>query len=250
MKPNPNRILRYLGYEIRRIPQRGQQHLPPDSAEIAVLNRMLKQFASTQPDSSSCSDVGELRRYLSNRRIAFFNDVVRLCQRHRIDLNDKHIADIGSGTGYLLRAIHQAAPTATLTGFDTISEMKGLTKLLCPSAKVVARSLYDVEDNFDVILCTETLEHLIDPNKALSALAKLVNAGGSLVITVPNGRLDQTECGQPRDDGTAYWGHINFWSPESWRLLLKREFGADYRVECGKVATGENFGIIFFPENR
>ena len=250
MKFHPNRVLRYLGFEIQRIRQRGQKLPPPDSTEIVVLNRILKHFASTQPDSSSFSDVGELRRYLSDRRIAFFNEVVRLCQQHGIELNDKQIADIGSGTGYLLRAIHHSAPTATLTGFDTISELKGLTELLCPSARFESRSLYDVEDSFDVVLCTETLEHLVEPNRALNVLAKLVVPGGALVLTVPDGRLDQTDCGKQRDDGTAYWGHINFWSPESWRLLLKRELGPNRHIVCGKLATGENYGIVIFPNNH
>jgi 2-polyprenyl-3-methyl-5-hydroxy-6-metoxy-1,4-benzoquinol methylase len=245
MKLVLNRILRYLGYEIRRIPPRAQQHALPDPDEIAALDQILRQFVKNQPDASACSDIRELRKYLSDSRIAFFQEVIYLCHRHRINLDARRITDIGSGTGYLLRLVHQAAPSAKLSGYDTFGEMMALAKLLCPVASFEVRDLFQLEDKFDVIFCTEILEHLEQPGQALRAVAKLVLPGGALVLTVPDGRKDQQESGARREDGTGYWGHIHFWSPESWRLFLDRELGAHYRIECGQVATGENYGVVF-----
>jgi SAM-dependent methyltransferase len=43
---------------------------------------------------------------------------------------------------------------------------------------------------FDVIWCSEVLEHLFDPGFALSEIHRILNAGGRLLLTVPHhGRL-------------------------------------------------------------
>lgn len=39
--------------------------------------------------------------------------------------------------------------------------------------------------SFDVILCSEVLEHIIDPGMALRELARLLVPGGSLILTAP-----------------------------------------------------------------
>ena len=43
-----------------------------------------------------------------------------------------------------------------------------------------------VEDAFfDVVLCTEVLEHLPDPIKALAELSRVLKKGGQLILTAP-----------------------------------------------------------------
>jgi SAM-dependent methyltransferase len=47
--------------------------------------------------------------------------------------------------------------------------------------------LYDIPEDrqFDNVLCTEVLEHVVDPVRALEKLARLVKPGGQLIITAP-----------------------------------------------------------------
>jgi len=49
---------------------------------------------------------------------------------------------------------------------------------------------------------------------------------GSLLITVPNGRLD------------TFDGHINFWSPESWEVFIKKNTAGN-EVEIGTIQKDE-----------
>ena len=243
---DPNRLLRKMGYEIRRIPVEHSYPPPPD-AERMELEAALHEFARREPADSPCSDAGALRRYLSNRRIALFNDLLEQCHREGIAFAGRGVADVGSGTGYLLRLVGQRASDARLTGYDTFGDLLGLAQRLCPEASFFQRDLFEIATEFDVVFCTETLEHLERPAAALRALFDLVTPGGALVITVPDGRIDQHASGERREDGTAYWGHIHFWSPESWRLFVAGEIGGRARIVFGQCATGENYAMVFRP---
>lgn len=43
------------------------------------------------------------------------------------------------------------------------------------------------DDKYDVIVCSEVLEHLYDPDKLISNFTTLLNKNGIAIITVPNG---------------------------------------------------------------
>lgn len=61
---------------------------------------------------------------------------------------------------------------------------------LVPSGEFRAQSLCDLdaaEEVFDLVLRTEVLEHVRDPETAVEVLARLCAHSGSVVITVPDG---------------------------------------------------------------
>jgi SAM-dependent methyltransferase len=47
--------------------------------------------------------------------------------------------------------------------------------------------LYDIPEDrqFDTVLCTEVLEHVVDPVRALEKLSRLVRPGGRVIVTAP-----------------------------------------------------------------
>lgn len=246
---SPNRLLRLFGLEIRRI-DRPAVFPPPPVGELTALESILATFASSMPTGSACADFDALRSYLDNRRIALFHSLIEVARRAGVEFDGRHVVDVGTGTGYLLRVIAQLAQPASLAGFDTFEEMLGLARLLNPQARIELRSLYAIDETFDLVMCTETLEHLVDPGRALEALYSIVTPGGSLLLSVPDGRHDRLACGERRADGSSYWGHIHFWSPESWSLFLAPHFADDVEIRCDRLSTGENFAAIRKPANR
>lgn len=75
-------------------------------------------------------------------------------------------------------------------------------------------------------------------------MAGILRSNGTLIFTVPDGRLNTQSAGKLREDGSSYWGHIHFWSPESWALFLKDQFPVAKHITTGTVNTTKLFGIV------
>lgn len=169
---------------------------------------------------------------------------IRLIERRRLaiiramvgDGAGQEIAEIGSGGGHVLRMFPRARLTAidvsqvfldtarrNLVGFDA-SFIKGeIDKLALPAA------------SFDRIICTEVLEHTVDPSAILAEIARLLRPDGVAVITVPNdpliNRLKQIVRRTPVGwamGSRIQWGgdiyHLHQWKPAEFEQLLEAHF--------------------------
>jgi SAM-dependent methyltransferase len=248
LKSLVQKALYRCGYRISRIPRPeagAAPQYPVDPEELAELMRDLERFAGTKPGHGSWSDPSGARQYLHDKRLCFYHNLLDVCARHGVRFEPRcDVADIGSGPGYLLRLLSRLQPGCTLTGYDTYADLTELAKTLCPSARFVPKDLFNIEDEqYDVVFNTEVLEHLIRPDLALQHMLTLLRPGGALVLTVPDGRLDTFGAGRRLDNGRGYWGHINFWSPESWEVFVTLNAG-NAETALGTVATGENYAIL------
>lgn len=115
----------------------------------------------------------------------------------------------------------------------------------CPSGTVHDALLEAVEEKYDVIFCTEVLEHMANPTEALLSMFQHLSDTGVLVLTVPDGRQDHHSAGRIREDGSAYWGHVNFWSPESWPCFLQQSVNRSSRIHTCVMKSGENFAAVW-----
>ena len=85
---------------------------------------------------------------------------------------------------------------------------------------------------YDIIFCTEVLEHLLNPWEATHHLENALLPGGTLVLTVPEGRKDHSN------------EHINFWSPESWKAFLDRECSGAKSIDTRVIGGVFNFAVV------
>ncbi|MGD8396193.1 MAG: class I SAM-dependent methyltransferase [Candidatus Eiseniibacteriota bacterium] len=109
----------------------------------------------------------------------------RLARRHRASC----IVDIGCGTGRKLRTLHEAVPDARIIGIDQ------------PPAIDFCRREYDFGDwvvadlespgpppagvTADLIVCSDVIEHLLDPDALLAYITAMSNDETLTVLSTP-----------------------------------------------------------------
>lgn len=125
-------------------------------------------------------------RVADQKRLQFITDVVA----DRIN-NGGKILDVGCGNGII--SIHLGKQGFNVTGIDvsekTIETARNNNPF--PNVRFRVQSAEELEASgelFDVIVCSEVLEHLHDPGALLSVLNASLKEDGILVVTVPNGK--------------------------------------------------------------
>ncbi|NMC00849.1 MAG: class I SAM-dependent methyltransferase [Chloroflexi bacterium] len=174
-----------------------------------------------------------LQHYLNPARLRYYESLVHLLPLETY--HQRHIADAGCGPGYFLLQLRRTVESAgfrpaSLTGFDYSLAALEIARQILPEADFSQLDITTpLERRFDILFCMDVLEHLLYPARALHNLLQMLAPGGALVLAVPNGRYDY------------FAGHVNFWSPESWRVFLETA-GPGYAVTTGLVGNGRLAG--------
>ncbi len=165
-------------------------------------------------------------------RLKFFDIVVAFLNKKKMGIDNKSIIDIGCGTGYFLHTIDNKFSPRELVGIDLSKTAINYAQNRFRKYKFYQFDIYNAfPEQYDAIICLQTLEHLLHPDRALKNIIKIIKLNGFCLITVPNGRIDTFE------------GHINFWSPESWKVFIENTC-KDYSVEVGLLKDTWNYALI------
>jgi ubiquinone/menaquinone biosynthesis C-methylase UbiE len=103
------------------------------------------------------------------------------------------ILDVGCGTGMMLAAA--AARGVATTGLDISDVAVAQARVRAPGAEFhvgVAESLPFADGEFDVVSCVGSLEHVMDPARAVREMRRVCRPGGRLLIIVPNSHYTMT----------------------------------------------------------
>jgi SAM-dependent methyltransferase len=122
------------------------------------------------------------------------------------------ILDVGAGDGMLAHAA--AATGRSVTAVD-ISQV-ALSRLRVPTFQRSADSLTGIEDrSYDLVLCSEMLEHLEDETYRGALLEFNRVARQAILITVPNRELLREHMGACGACGARFhiWGHRRRFTP-------------------------------------
>ena len=102
-------------------------------------------------------------------------------------LAGKKILEVGCGAGHVLQRIQNNK----LYGIDLSTQMIAWAKERL-RGKDVALSLSNADDlpfsdnSFEAVLCTEVIEHVVDPDRVVAEMLRVCKSGGTMIITVPN----------------------------------------------------------------
>lgn len=179
-----------------------------------------------------------VQSYVNHARKAFYRDTKDLILEAKNPETCKVVGDIGCGIGGFLERLMPQYGHCDLYGYD-FSEVT-----LEVAQRNYARPVYEQYDIYtpptrqhDLTICSQTIEHLLEPELALKHLIEATTFGGLLLITVPNGRTD------------TFKGHIQFWSPESWEAWIRRNTECDSKtvVMASGTMGSTNLAALIYP---
>ncbi len=135
------------------------------------------------------------------------------------------ILDVGVGLGRLLEKLINKVETSyelNLYGLDISLEY--LKKAKEKGINVVLSKVEDIpfkKDFFDIIICTDVLEHVLDLNIAIKNILYTLSSGGILIVRVPN----KEDLSSYLDKSCPYfYVHLRNFDRYSLELLFTRIF--------------------------
>lgn len=158
-------------------------------------------------------------------------DVVRL-----IPDGPNKILELGCGEGRTLLSARSQGKASEIAGIDIIppTESTGLLDRYIQGDIDTLEIPYP-EGYFDILICADLLEHLVDPWRVLKRLSTLLKPGGQIVASIPNARnyllfvqifiMGRFEYKQ---EGLFDRGHIRFFCKRDINLLVE---GAGFEVQ-------------------
>lgn len=167
-------------------------------------------FREEDTESFISSHAPEWARYATADRIRMAtNEAARQARRR----GAVTVLDLGCGDGVAIRRLRRLVPEATIVGADiSVVALRKAVAAGVRSPLVIcdATHLPFRDSAFDIVLCTEVLEHVLEPGEMLDELGRA--CGGSLVLSTP--------CFGP-------WGSERYegWA-ERWNSHVRRVMGA------------------------
>jgi SAM-dependent methyltransferase len=146
-----------------------------DSSSVPVR----QDFGQETDNAAKYESAGGVeRRLLLRFRSRLLSEVAQL--------GPQTVLDAGCGEGHVTEWLTEALPRGAITGLEGRAAALDAFRARNPSARAVEGDLTSTpfdDDAFELVVCTEVLEHLPDPCAALRELARVCR--GHLLLTVP-----------------------------------------------------------------
>jgi SAM-dependent methyltransferase len=138
------------------------------------------------------------------------------------------VLDAGCGEGFVVSFLKERDPSLQLTGTDLNADaIQYAREHFSDTADFRIGDIYDLPfetDAFDLVICSEVLEHLDKPERALEELKRVSRE--HVLITVPLEPYFQwlNNLGRLVGIGDDI-GHVNFWKRQDFDELMAGHFG-------------------------
>ncbi len=143
-----------------------------------------------------------------------YNPGARHRRRHIFQFLDRlrfqSLLDVGCGNGELLSLIDARHPGRDLAGVDLSAVVVETNSTRWPRMKFAVGNVETepLPGPVDVVVCSEVLEHLEEPIRALRHIRAALTPHGHAILTTPTGTVHATE---------RHFGHVRHPSPDELR---------------------------------
>lgn len=168
----------------------------------------------------------------------------------------ERVLEVGCGAGATLQWLRDSGRAGRTTGIELAADAAAVarTRVDCVLEGPVEQRLADLgNEPYDLVLCLDVLEHLVDPWDVTRRLQGLLRPGGSIIVSLPNVRNHRVSLPlllrgqwQYRDAGIMDRTHLRFFGLDGARELL-RQAGLDITREA---CTGTRRGDRDYWKNR
>lgn len=144
--------------------------------------------------------------------------------------------DVGCGEGFLARVLLDRFPGLALTGVDASAQAIEHARQRCPEGTFRAatiEALSAAKDRYDLVVCSEVLEHLPRPEPALEVLR--ARCAGLALLTVPwepYFQLANLARGKYLKDWGNHPEHVQRWSHADFVRFASTEFEPLHTETC------------------
>ena len=160
-----------------------------------------------------------IQKFLINN---FYSSLISLAK----PLKAESILDAGCGEGFAMERLLRSEVGKKIEGLEYSKDAITLGKKLFPNLTFREGSIYELpyrDNSFDLVVCTEVLEHLEQPVRALREILRVSKK--YLIISVPNEpffMISNFLRGKNLSRLGNDEGHINHWNFLSLKKYLKK----------------------------
>jgi len=145
---------------------------------------------------------------------------VRLILDYFGDLSGKRVLDVGAGKGRFARVLQERHPTAQVTALDLSEAMLRYVPQGIHPCSATMTQLPFAAGTFDCAYATESLEHAVQVDVAVSEMCRVLKPGGKLVII---------------DKNAEHWGKLKTPDWEKW--FRREELEGLLKRDCEEVTS-------------
>lgn len=147
--------------------------------------------------------------------------IIELCKKHKVLTSS--ILEVGAGFGTFCEEMKSREMFSRVVAVEPSPEWAKICreKRIETIESPIEDVRFEESNKFDVIVSFEVIEHLFDPEKFVASCRRLLNPGGLLVMTCPNGKgFDFLVLG--KDCNSLDHEHLNYFNTASLAILMKK----------------------------
>ncbi len=183
----------------------------------------------------------------------FYNEVLDIVPEFKGD-----VLEAGVGQGVVLRNIAERGGknVKSLTGIDLSDRLLDMARQAVPQATILKADIEAMpfpDNSFDIAVMVDTFQYLLDFDKALSEIKRVLRPEGQLLVTVPNKKwilferyIRARKNIQPVEDHFFDFEEISLLL-EKHNFLIEKYKGADAFRFYGRKHKIENSIIGWLP---